>query len=260
MNGQEFFIKLDELLEATKEACEQFAVSTEAALESERPQILAIDTDNTRRADPALQLDMAMLRAAPVAVVPPHSPFFPLAENGHRFLLAADGLYLEVRRPWLHLVHRLALQTAVAMPYGRIEPRTELAFGRLSNALPLIRNFAASARRELPNEWADMLVWNATDQALSDLNVGIETNSPGAVQYRCRELQDHESIAIDLHSHGTLSAFFSDTDNRDDAGAVKIAGVIGNLDTNTPTVAFRLCVLGLYLPIAVPAAAIFAED
>ncbi len=33
--------------------------------------------------------------------------------------------------------------------------------------------------------------------------------------------------------------------------------VFGNLDQELPTVAFRLCVLGLYIPIPVPAEKIF---
>lgn len=48
-------------------------------------------------------------------------------------------------------------------------------------------------------------------------------------------------------------------DNADDACSVKISGVFGNLDQSIPTVAFRLCVLGLYLPIHVPAEKIFTE-
>jgi len=38
---------------------------------------------------------------------------------------------------------------------------------------------------------------------------------------------------------------------------VKISAVFGNLDTDKPTVAFRMCVLGLYIPIPVPAEKVF---
>ena len=57
-----------------------------------------------------------------------------------------------------------------------------------------------------------------------------------------------------------LPAFFSETDNIDDAGAVKISGVIGDLDKAEPTALFRLCVLGLYIAIPVPADRVFAEQ
>lgn len=259
MNGQEFQMLARSYTDLIIEAADRHACSTEIQLRAARPLMLAVDEDNLDTADPVYQLDLALLRAAPVAVVPKHGQFSPLEDNGHRFLLAADGLYLEARRPWLHFVHRLARQEAVAMPFGTIEPRITLAFERLSYAMAHIRQFALSARREAPNEWADMIVWNAHTGDLSDLNVEIEEATPTAVRYKCRELQEHESVALDLHSHGHLPAFFSDTDNQDDAGSVKIAGVIGDLDKPTPSAAFRLCVLGLYLPIAVPVERIFGE-
>lgn len=258
MNGQDFLMRAQGFTGLILDAAEALAVATEERLHAARPQIMAIDDDNASISDDTYQHDLALLRAAPVAVIPKHGEFHPLMKNGHRFLLAADGLHLEVRRPWLYFVHPLAQQGAVAMPYGRTEPRIDLAFGRLSNAMALIRKFAAAARREAPNEWADMLVWNGNE--LTDLNVSILEHSPGAVRYQCRDLEDHENIAIDLHSHGHLPAFFSGTDDTDDAGSVKIAGVIGDLDKPEPTAAFRLCVLGLYLPIAVPAVRIFGED
>lgn len=255
MNGQDIMIKFEELLSITRDSFAAFAKHTEAALMASRPMPIAVDEENLD--DEKIKMDLALFAAAPVATVPVHSEFFPLQHSGHRFLLAADGLYVEVRRPWLHFIHKVADQPAIAAPYGRIEPRTELIFGRLGAALPLFRSFAESARREAPNEWADMLVWNAQEKQLTDLNVTIHDSTPASLRYESRPLLEHESIAFDLHSHGSLPAFFSDTDNRDDAGSVKISGVFGNLDTEKPTAVFRLCVLGLYIPVNVPAEKIF---
>jgi PRTRC genetic system protein A len=145
------------------------------------------------------------------------------------------------------------------MPYGRVGQCTELAFGRISDVLGVIQDFIANARHAAPSETADMLVWDSRRKALTDDNVTVLDKSTGSVRYELRELDDHESVAIDMHSHGHIPAFFSDTDDRDDAGSVKISGVVGNLDSDTPTAAFRLCVLGLYLPINVPADRIFGS-
>jgi PRTRC genetic system protein A len=72
------------------------------------------------------------------------------------------------------------------------------------------------------------------------------------------ELAEHESLAIDLHSHGDGEAFFSEIDDTDDAGEVKISGVLGGLgETGTPSAVFRLNLLGLIIPLPVPVAAIF---
>jgi PRTRC genetic system protein A len=255
MNGQEIMMKFDELLDLTRQSYGQFAAHTEAALRAQRPMPIAVDEENIE--PEKFQLDLAQFAAAPVAAVPRHSEFFPLQDSGHRFLLAADGLYLEVRRPWLHFIHRLAEQGAVAMPYGTIAPRTDLVFGRLGAALELFRQFANDARRAAPNEWAAALAWDAQKQMLDNVHVAILDSTPSSLRYELPPLADGHSLVFDLHSHGHLPAFFSDTDNRDDAGSVKISGVFGDLDKPKPTAVFRLCVLGLYIPIPVPAEKIF---
>ena len=54
-----------------------------------------------------------------------------------------------------------------------------------------------------------------------------------------------ESIAVDLHTHGCLPAFWSATDDVDDR-SVKVAGVFGNLNREQPSAAFRLVLNGMY--------------
>ncbi len=207
--------------------------------------------------DDSKLLDIASFKTVPTAIVPPWGMFTPLTENKHRFLLAKDGLHIEVRRPWLHFIHRLYEEKSIAMPFGEVTPRIDLAFGRLGVALDLMRAFVRDAKDQLPNEHIRHLAWDEQALALVPVELQIETATPGAVQYRSPDLPDHQTLAIDIHSHGALPAFFSDQDNKDDAGSVKFSGVIGNLDTSTPTLEFRLCVLGLYLPVHVPADKLF---
>ena len=257
MNAQDALIQTRSLLDVLSAKMEDTIVQVEQQAHDTRPLLLAVDAHNFDAGDTNYQLDLAMQKAAPVAVVPLHAEFARLAVNGHRFLLAADGLYLEVRRPWLYFVHKLCSQTDVTMPYGRIEPVNELAFGRLGNILDLLRTFATDAIINAPNEHADMLIWNYIDQKVTQMAPTITDATPSSLRYELRPLAGHESIAVDLHSHGHLPAFFSPTDDADDAGSVKISGVFGNLNSDTPTAVFRLCVLGLYIPINVPAERIF---
>lgn len=256
MNGQAILMKLDELLGLTKQAFEQFAQHTEAALAADRPMVIAVDEDNID--SEKFQMDLALFRAAPTVTVPSHSEFHPLLDNGHRFLIAQDGIHLEVRRPWLHFIHRIAAQSGVQIPYGTVEPKMELSFGKLGSALAQMREFAQHAREKSPTEAAASLLWN---DATSTWSIAypeiIGTASSSHIQYKQVDVGKDESMVIDLHSHGVWPAGFSDTDNIDDAGSVKIAGVFGCLDAAAPTAVFRLCVLGLYLPIQVPADKIF---
>ena len=51
---------------------------------------------------------------------------------------------------------------------------------------------------------------------------------------------------LDVHSHNTFAAFFSDIDNRDDAGYPCLSAVIGKLQDERPEIKFRAGVDGLF--------------
>lgn len=256
MDKKEIASKFEELLEITRGSFATFLETTETVMREQRPLPLAVDEASAPPEQ--LQMDKALLAAAPVAAVPRYSPFHPLQENGHRFLLAEDGLYLEVRRPWLHFIHQLAKQSAAAIPYGPMKGKCELDFGTIGSALPQMKEFATKARADAPIEAAASLLWDHRQKAwrieYPDI---IGEATAGSIQYNQVVPAEDESLAIDLHSHGHLSAFFSSTDDADDRGAVKISAVFGDLDKEKPTVAFRMCMLGLYIPINVPAEKIF---
>ena len=72
---------------------------------------------------------------------------------------------------------------------------------------------------------------------------------PGHVKVNLPTLEEDEHMIMDLHSHGLTEAFFSRTDNKDDRGATKIAGVIGNLDKPEATASFRLCANGVFVQL-----------
>ena len=51
------------------------------------------------------------------------------------------------------------------------------------------------------------------------------------------------TIAAEFHSHGGLTAFFSETDNQDEQG-LRIYGVTGRLNTNHPELQLRIGIYG----------------
>jgi PRTRC genetic system protein A len=59
--------------------------------------------------------------------------------------------------------------------------------------------------------------------------------------------QSSSDILLDIHSHGRMSAFWSDTDNTDEQG-FRAYGVIGNLHRQ-PEICLRLGVYGYWFPI-----------
>ncbi|AMU14865.1 jamm isopeptidase [Burkholderia cenocepacia] len=253
---------LAEFQDATKEglqgiaaALERFSAGVADEIRRAQPRAIAAAED-----DENLPLDVALFDSAPIVAVPKHAKFVPLQDVGHRFLATAEGIFVEVRRPWLHVIQLLTKlpENSPRPPYGLIMPKIELSFGRLGVAIPFVQGFAEEARAALPNEHAAWIVWDAEAQKLEYKALHVTTSSPGSIAFERPDLPPHQSLAIDLHSHGTGPAFFSGTDDADDAGEVKISGVLGGLgDGNTPSVAFRLCVLGITIPLKVPAEAIF---
>lgn len=202
---------------------------------------MTIDTENDPR-------DLITRQHWPVVPVPRYGELPPLAESAHRVLIAQDTVALEIRRPWLHAVLDLCDTEGLSMllPYGDVEPKLQTAFNWDDEAVPLINRFIDEAHAAAPREHAAWLVWDAVLQQLVYAPLLAIQASAGGISYHRRQLEPYQSLAIDLHSHGHLDAFFSATDDEDDAGAVKIAGVVGNLDVSPPTWCFRISALGLF--------------
>ena len=193
--------------------------------------------------------DQIILDHAPLLAAPRFGTL-PALENGrHRFIMARYGPYLEVKRPWLHgLFDLLSGDSGLDMelPYGDIDARFDLSFDWHADVFPLVSTFIEAAAQVAPQEHAAWLLWNDMERRLEYRELIAISASGGGISYHYPKLDPHLSLAVDLHSHGAMSAFFSATDDEDDAGAVKIAGVIGKLGMGgAPEWQFRLCALGL---------------
>ncbi len=187
----------------------------------------------------------ALLQTHTPAVMVPRFGALPIMENpGHRFLVAGSGLWLEVMRPWLHARVQIGY-TELPLPFGAVEQSVQYAFSSL--AISALQGFfLADARAAFPDECA---AWAVYDERTGDLRYQLlapDAASPGCITFHRPRLAEHEHLAIDLHSHGALEAFFSATDDADDAGEVKYAVVAGTIDKQ-PTYATRLCLLGHFI-------------
>jgi PRTRC genetic system protein A len=194
--------------------------------------------------------DIVLQTVVPTVMVPRHSPIDEMPSNGHRFLMAGDGLWVEVKRSWLHLRLQLFHQDEIAMPYGLVTPVFEFAFERPPRHL--VETFAAHAQKEWQVEQAAWIVRNTETGEFRLVMLESIDASGSHIHFHRPVLEEGEEMVIDLHSHGTFPAFFSGQDNLDDAGEVKISVVIGNCNQPQPSVAVRLCALGKYIPLPKP--------
>jgi len=210
---------------------------------------LIAEMKRVNRTMPAIDPRDALLQAhAPAVMVPIFSALAPLEQSGHRYLVAQDGLWIEVKRPWLHLVWPVAASPA-SLPYGALQDTIDFAFDWDAFGM-LLEQFREECWRVSPNEHAAWLIWDErTAQLVYRRLIAIEAGPAGISVHR-PQLAAHEHLAVDLHSHGALAAGFSATDNADDAGEVKFCVVLGNLEAHpdAETQTMRLCAHGHFIP------------
>ena len=189
-------------------------------------------------------LDLALQNVVPVLAVPLHGTFEPLVNIGQRFLVGGDGLYIEVRRAWLHAVWPIAHESRVAKPFGVVQRCVRMEFGAIPGWIK--ERFASDAIASGNMEIAACIVWNSFTQTLDYRRCIALNASSHRIEYVRPSLASYESLVLDLHSHGHGRAFFSATDNEDDRNEVKIAGVVGNVNGELSW-KFRLCLAGIFI-------------
>jgi len=191
--------------------------------------------------------DQLLQTLTPAVMVPKFGAFEFLQTNGHRFLVAKDGLWLEAKRPWIHLCLPIARQEQVEMPFGKVEEHINM----LTDPIPkrLLEDFLQIAQDHCPNEVAAWIVWDEDRRRYHLRQLENITASRDECSFHRPSLMDHEWLVMDLHSHAHDKAFFSEQDDVDDAYVLNYSGVFGNVEREKPTFRLRLCANGLFLPM-----------
>lgn len=198
--------------------------------------------------------DLFLQQLVPTVIVPRHEPFEFLKSIGHRMVMASNGLFLEVKRNWLHLIHMVAPIGGLTLPYGEVKSRMELLF---DFPIHLVRTFYQDALTHFPNECGAWLIQNTdTGEFRYEMLKSLQATCSFLEVVR-PVLDGNEVMVVDLHSHGYHRAEFSDLDDKDDCAEYKISGVIGSIgEHQQATASFRLCAGGVYVPFKVNIATI----
>lgn len=191
-------------------------------------------------------IDHIVAEACPLLIMPRHSEPPAMTEYGHRYILARNGLFLEVLAPAGHFRLNVG-EFDHRIPYGECQQIISFSFHGCGNQhVTLINEFIDHARRELPNEAAAWLIWNLDTKTMRLQILQPDFASPTSITFVRPKMATNECLAIDIHSHAALPAFFSPTDDADDIGEVKLCMVVGSLDKEI-TVATRLCVMDIMI-------------
>lgn len=168
--------------------------------------------------------DDVLVAVCPPIPIPRFGSLDDLAVGRKRFLLAADGVYLEVRSEALHARLRIS---AVALPYGPTEEFLRPTGGPLD--VSWLGQLANIALRDGTQEVAAGVVRGANGWTL----VQPPVLSASGSHVRYMDVFDDKSLLIDMHSHGAHAEYFSATDDLSDLSreGPYIAVVLGRCES-----------------------------
>lgn len=168
----------------------------------------------------------------------------PLGEALYQYVVAGNGLFIRAEDSRL----RALVQIAPAQLTGLLDlvECAELKIPRVPGRW--LHAILASAIRHMPNEAMYQFLWNG--YAWRCIMPG-QAQTPTALSFA-----DDGQAVIDLHSHNSMSAFFSTTDDADEQG-LRFYAVIGKIETWQPELRVRIGIYGHFLDI--PADMIFDD-
>jgi PRTRC genetic system protein A len=190
-------------------------------------------------------MDRLLAMDLPLMTMPHDTQAFkPLEESGHRLILAGNGLFKEIHRPWIYVRFQLA---SFETPFGHA---TEVIETYVKISTEHLKVFLKQAHREAPLETAGWLVWSEETNEVTYRELVADKATYSKLTVQRPELKANEHLVLDLHSHHVMKPTFSGTDDQDDkeSGWVTLSGVVGQIDT-TPHWNFRLCLEGHLMPV-----------
>lgn len=198
-------------------------------------------------------VDAYLRETCPIVPAPVDSgAIAALTEPGHRYVVAKDGIYLEVEREWLSARFRIGA-VASMLEYGAVAPQLQLKCGSVPQRL--LDRFLADARAQAPLETAAWFVWNSeaasSEEAWEYWPLKERYAAHDAVSVELPMLTSGRFRVVDIHSHGHWPAGFSSKDDSDDllTRETKLCIVFGEVNKARPSVAARLCACGQTLPL-----------
>ncbi len=81
------------------------------------------------------------------------------------------------------------------------------------------------------------ILWN--EEKGYHLHVPEQTVSKASVRYEWNSVPSGSILVVDIHSHNTMNAFFSGTDDKDDGIGIRFSGVFGKLNEAVPATVWR---------------------
>ena len=178
----------------------------------------------------------------------------PLPANdalAYQYVLAGNGVFVRAETHFFTALLPVTVCTVRGLP--PLRPQFQLLVPRIpARLLDAVLADARRARRP-DNGFNEALYQFHHHGRAVQVKKPAQQTTPISVT---TAVADAATIICDLHSHGNMHAFFSQTDNADEQGA-RLYAVIGRLDSE-PGMRLRVGVYGYWL--ALPLTAVFTNN
>jgi PRTRC genetic system protein A len=162
----------------------------------------------------------------------------------YEYLFAGNGVFVRAIRPGLEVVMPVETYNKPIRGLPRIEPQLKFSYPQIPKDILLSIWQHSCLARDEEKELIEILFYLDYRQQMWRLRV------PSQIQSRDRVFPTHpyHQAFVELHSHGSMNAFFSANDNAEENG-FRIYAVIGKLDLHHPEILVRIGLFGYFWTI-----------
>ncbi len=161
----------------------------------------------------------------PTIMAPKFEALAPCKPGKTRLIMGHDGLYIETRQEWGHLIRQL-WHSEKKLPYGVVKEVD--TFRDIVNAMwPIMHDEVlphAAKSADENKEWTGYIIH--TPKGLKYLPVTSHSTADSA-RHEIPELPEDHYLVVDIHSHHRLEPNFSSADDDEDESGVRIRIVLG---------------------------------
>ena len=147
------------------------------------------------------------------------------------YIVASNGLFIEAESPLM--AARIPIAGCSIRGLAPIEMKVSLTYGSIPQ-----RFFDLALDMFLTDSSSEQYAAIVGDAGYH-FYIPVQDRSAGGVVYEVGA-----AVVLEMHSHGHMGAWFSQTDNKDETG-LKLYGVVGRLQA-TPIVKLRIGVYGYF--------------
>jgi len=187
--------------------------------------------------------DKALFDAAPTLIKPSYGDDLPLLALGRkRYINASDGLYLQTNTNTLNASICIA-HAQSQLPYGELSEEIILSHGLIPASI--LSTVIDRSLDVSPKEWAGIIIFSEKS-GYQLLEPELIKSEIGLVQYKLPEFDG--DMVVDIHSHGTIPAYFSNQDDTDErlTGGVHFSMVVGSCGKEKVEISARLSIDGTF--------------